>query len=64
VQLEKSSFHQPSLRQLLFSVPWVCLGLPDDVLRRGFAMNGQGMRVLWLLTRRRFARSQRRAFGG
>jgi hemerythrin-like domain-containing protein len=63
VRLEKQNFHKPSPRELLFSVPWVCQGLPDDVLRRGFAMNGQGMRVLWLLTRRRFARQHLRAFG-
>jgi hemerythrin-like domain-containing protein len=63
LDLEKRYFAKedtPAL--LLFAVPWVCLGLPDDVLRHAFALKGQALRVLWLLTRRRFARQHRQAF--
>ena len=49
-------------RLMVFAVPWVCLGLPDDVLRRAFALNPRALQVLWLLTRRGFARRHREAF--
>ena len=45
-------------------VPWVAHGLPDAVLRGLFAKPGGTMhRVLLMLTRRRFERLQRAAFG-
>jgi Hemerythrin HHE cation binding domain len=49
--------------EVAFAVPWVCLGLPLDVRERGFAAAGLGFRLVWLVTRRRFARRHRLAFG-
>jgi hemerythrin-like domain-containing protein len=50
--------------EVAFAVPWVCLGLPADVRERAFGAAGMGFTVVWLLTRRGFARKHRRAFGG
>jgi hemerythrin-like domain-containing protein len=49
--------------EVAFAVPWVCLGLPAEIRERGFAVAGFGFRLVWLVTRRRFARKERRAFG-
>lgn len=43
-------------------VPWAASGLPREVLDGVFATSGGGFKVIWLLTRRRFARRQARAF--
>jgi len=62
--VERRSFAKPkSLSEVAFVVPWVCLGLPADVRDHTFATAGGPFRLLWLLTRRRFARKQRLAFG-
>lgn len=42
-------------------VPWAASGLPREVLDRVFAKTEPGFKVIWLLTRRRFARRQARA---
>jgi hemerythrin-like domain-containing protein len=54
---------QLTLAEVVFAVPWVCLGLPADVRERGFRAAGLGFRLVWYVTRRRFDRKQREAFG-
>jgi hemerythrin-like domain-containing protein len=49
-------------RQAARVVSWAAYGVPHDVLDRVFAETGRGFWVLWLLTRRRFARREARAF--
>ena len=49
--------------EVVFAVPWVCRGLPADVRERGFRAAGLGFRLVWYATRRRFDRTERRAFG-
>jgi iron-sulfur cluster repair protein YtfE (RIC family) len=52
-----------SLREILPLVPWALHELPAPVRRDLFARPGGGMhRVMWLLTRRRFAREDAAAF--
>ena len=43
-------------------VPWASYGVPREVLDRVFADVGRGFWMMWLLTRRRFARREARAF--
>ena len=44
-------------------VPWAAFGVPRDALDRVFAQaGGRGFRLIWLLTRRRFARRHARTF--
>jgi hemerythrin-like domain-containing protein len=43
-------------------VPWAAYGVPREVLDRVFADVGRGFWLMWLLTRRRFARREARAF--
>jgi hypothetical protein len=63
-ECERRSFAKPkSLADAAFAVPWVCLGLPADVREHAFGTAGKPFKVVWLLTRRAFARRQRRAFG-
>jgi hypothetical protein len=64
-ECERRSFVKPSTpAAVAFVVPWVCLGLPADVREHAFATAGRAFRVAWLLTRGRFARRERVAFGG
>jgi hemerythrin-like domain-containing protein len=61
---ERRNFPKPkSFAEVAFAVPWVCLGLPADVREHAFAGAGRAFKVLWLLTRRGFARKQQVAFG-
>jgi hemerythrin-like domain-containing protein len=61
--VEKEHFQKPaSPGELAFMVPWVCVGLPDEVRQQAFAAVGRPFVVLHALTRRRFARRERRAF--
>ncbi|MGY1773088.1 hemerythrin domain-containing protein [Blastococcus sp. SYSU D00813] len=63
-ELERTAFPPPRTpAEVAFSVPWVCRGLPADVRDRAFAARGRVLRVAWVLTRRRFDRLHRRAFG-
>ena len=63
--VDRRSFSKPTRpAEVAFVVPWVCLGLPADVRERAFAVAGKGFKVAWWLTRGRFARAHRRAFGG
>jgi len=43
-------------------VPWAAYGVPRDVLDRVFAESGLGFKLVWLVTRRRFAVREARAF--
>jgi hemerythrin-like domain-containing protein len=43
-------------------VPWAAYGVPREVLDRVFADVGRGFWVVWLLTRRGFARREARTF--
>ena len=43
-------------------VPWAAYGVPQEVLDGVFAKAGFGFKVVWLVTRRRFARREARAF--
>jgi hypothetical protein len=53
-----------TLADVLFGVPWACLGLPEDARERAFRTPGKaGFTTVWRLTRGRFARKQRLAFG-
>lgn len=49
-------------RQIASLVPWAAYGLPREALARVFAEAGLGFKVVWLLTRRRFASREARAF--
>jgi hemerythrin-like domain-containing protein len=51
-----------TLGKVVRVVPWAASGLPREVLDQVFAKTEPGFRVVWLLTRRRFARRQARAF--
>ncbi|MBI2243348.1 MAG: hemerythrin domain-containing protein [Nocardioides sp.] len=51
-----------SLRAAVRVVPWVAYGVPRDALDRAFAEVGGPFRLVWLLTRRAFARREARAF--
>jgi hypothetical protein len=43
-------------------VPWAAYGVPREVLDDVFAKTGFGFKLVWLATRRRFARREARAF--
>ena len=63
-ECERRSFAKPATpAEVSFAVPWVCLDLPADAREHAFGTAGRGFTVVWLLTRRRFARIQRQAFG-
>jgi hypothetical protein len=62
-EVERSSFRAGlGLRELVAVVPWALVGVPDGVRRDLFARSGPAHRILWLLTRRRHAGLDRRAF--
>lgn len=63
-RVEKEHFKgRVSLRELVFGVPWAAKGVPAEVRERAFSAAGPAFKVLWFLTRRRFDRLERRAFG-
>ena len=51
-----------NLRQLLVLVPWIADELPAEVIDRLLTEAGLPMRLIWLTTRRRYARRDRAAF--
>lgn len=63
-RLEKEELRKESrLTDVLVVVPWALDGVPDDVRERVFAApGGAAFKVLWRLTRGRFARREARAF--
>ena len=42
-------------------MPWALLELPDHARNRVFTLAGPAYRLMWLLTRDRFARQNRKA---
>ena len=61
-EIEKEIGRETSLRYAVQVVPWVAHCLPREVLDRVFHDIDAGFRMIWLLTRRRFARREARAF--
>ena len=49
-------------RRIVGLVPWVAHGVPAEERDRVFAHVGGPFKLVWLLTRRRFARAEARAF--
>ena len=49
-------------REIIHLVPWAAADAPADVLDYVFSHTDKGFKVVWLLTRGRFARRHRRAF--
>jgi hypothetical protein len=49
------------LNKIAEIVPWALHQLPDEVRDRVFTITGPAYRLIWLLTRDRFARQNRRA---
>lgn len=64
LELDEKHFKDDSitLGKIVRIVPWAAYDVPRDVLSRVLAEAGLPFRVVWLLTRRRFARRERRAF--
>ncbi|HQR27042.1 MAG TPA: hemerythrin domain-containing protein [Nocardioides sp.] len=62
--IQEEHFHPArTLRQLAVLVPWLLEGVPDDAVRDLASRPGNTpMRVLWTLSRGRFARRSRAAF--
>jgi len=61
--LDEEFFKQDlELRRVVALVPWAAYGVPREVLDRVFADSGLGFKLVWLATRRRFARREERAF--
>jgi hypothetical protein len=48
---------------IVFTVPWIALGLPRPVLQKLFRERGRAFALVLAATRGRFARQQRVAFG-
>jgi hypothetical protein len=62
--LEEEHFAKDvTFREKLRLLPWLCHGVPEDVLRDVFGRVGGPFPVLWRLTRGRFEREHRAAFG-
>lgn len=62
-RLEEEHFQADvTLGKVVRVVPWAASGLPREVRDHVFAKTDKGFRLVWLLTRRRFARQQARAF--
>jgi hemerythrin-like domain-containing protein len=64
LELDATHFKDDSitLGKVVRIVPWAAYDVPREALTRVLAEAGPGFRVVWLLTRRRFARRERAAF--
>jgi hemerythrin-like domain-containing protein len=63
-RIEKEHFHKKeSLSKLMFLVSWIAEELPADVRTRLLDDAGLPMKLVWLLGRRGFRRTERAAFG-
>lgn len=60
--LEKHFSEGVGLRQVVRLVPWALYGVPAAALPDLFARTGQAHRVIWRLTRSRFAQAEARLF--
>ena len=62
-QLEEEHFRSGlRLADVLAVVPWAMYGVPAPLRRSTFGVTGRAYRVMWLLTRRGFARREAVAF--
>lgn len=61
-EIETQIGKHTTLRYAARVVPWVAHCIPREVLDRVFRDLDAGFRVIWLVTRRRFARREARAF--
>lgn len=61
-RIEAGADCRSSLRAAVRAVPWAAYDVPRDALERVFAEVGGRSRLLWLLTRRSFARREAKAF--
>jgi hemerythrin-like domain-containing protein len=61
-EIETQIGKRTTLRYAVQVVPWVAHCIPREVLDRVFRDLDAGFRVIWLVTRRRFARREARAF--
>jgi hemerythrin-like domain-containing protein len=62
-RLEEEHFKEDlSPGKVVRVVPWAAYGVPPEVLDSVFAKTGLGFKVVWLVTRRRFAAREARAF--
>ncbi len=63
-RIDEEHFQQKlSLSRAVRLVPWVAYGVPPEHHERIFAAVPAGFKLIWLVTRRRFARAERRTFG-
>lgn len=64
LELDERHFKDDSLTlaKVARIVPWAAYDVPREARDRVLAEAGPGFRVVWLLTRRRFARREERAF--
>lgn len=62
VEIEKEIGKDTSLRFAVQVVPWVAHCIPRETLDRLFRDIDAGFRMIWVLSRRRFARREARAF--
>ena len=61
--LEQTAFRDGlSFSRVLAMLPWVAHEVPGPLRRESFARGGKVNQVLWLLTRSRFQRGERKAF--
>jgi hemerythrin-like domain-containing protein len=62
-QLDEEFFKKELTPRLVFKiVPWAAYGISPQVRDRIFAETGLGFKLVWLVTRRRFAGREQRAF--
>jgi hemerythrin-like domain-containing protein len=59
---EEAARRSTSARQLAFLVPWAADGLSGSARQHAFGGAGLAVRLLWLVTRGRYARADRLAF--
>jgi hypothetical protein len=62
-RLDEDFFKEELTPRLIVKlVPWAAYGITGEVRDRIFAQTGFGFKLVWLLTRRRFAHREERAF--
>jgi iron-sulfur cluster repair protein YtfE (RIC family) len=60
--LDEEHFKRLSPRLVVRLVPWAAYGVPEQARERVLVEAGAGFRLVWLATRRRFARHEARTF--
>lgn len=62
-RIEQEHVPKPTFGKVVRIVPWAAFGVPREALERVFSQpGGGGFRVIWRVTRRRFARQHARTF--